>query len=58
VSTTNAEANRDNAVAVIGAACRFPGSNNIDQFWKLLQAGSDPVSNACESDAHPNPDLP
>lgn len=41
---TKAEAIKDNAVAVIGAACRFPDSNDIEEFWNSLQAGRDNVS--------------
>ena len=25
-----------NSVAVVGAACRFPGANDVNQFWDLL----------------------
>lgn len=25
------------SVAIIGMACRFPGADNIDQFWELLE---------------------
>ncbi len=28
-------------VAVVGMACRFPGADDIDQFWRLLSAGAD-----------------
>ncbi|KAK4611258.1 Non-reducing polyketide synthase pkbA [Fulvia fulva] len=29
----------DHAVAVVGLACRFPGADNLDQFWDLLESG-------------------
>lgn len=29
----------ERAVAVVGAACRFPGANNLDEFWNLLDKG-------------------
>ncbi|MEU9092423.1 acyltransferase domain-containing protein [Streptomyces sp. NPDC048428] len=28
-------------VAVVGMACRFPGADDIDQFWQLLSDGAD-----------------
>ena len=30
-------------IAVIGAACRFPGAGNLAEFWSLLRAGVDAV---------------
>ena len=29
----------DNAIAVVGMACRFPGSPDIDAYWKNLSDG-------------------
>src|SRR6202789_1976643 len=32
------------AIAIIGAACRFPGeANDLDAFWRLLRSGTDAV---------------
>ena len=31
-------------IAVIGMACRFPGANNIDEFWQNLCAGVESIS--------------
>lgn len=31
----------DNAIALVGAACRFPGADNLAQFWSNLRAGRD-----------------
>jgi acyl transferase domain-containing protein/acyl-CoA synthetase (AMP-forming)/AMP-acid ligase II/acyl carrier protein len=31
-------------VAVIGAACRFPGANSLDEFWNLLEEGRDAIT--------------
>ena len=31
----------DNAIAIIGAACRFPGANNLEELWELLSNGVD-----------------
>ncbi len=28
------------AVAIIGMACRLPGANDLDEFWKLVHAGA------------------
>ena len=35
----------DNAVAIVGMACRFPGAADPAAFWKLLEAGEDAVAN-------------
>ncbi|MEB3358054.1 MAG: beta-ketoacyl synthase N-terminal-like domain-containing protein [Synechococcales bacterium] len=32
------------AIAVVGMECRFPGAENLDAFWKLLQAGRDAIT--------------
>ncbi len=32
------------AIAVVGASCRFPGADNIEEFWQLLAAARDAVS--------------
>lgn len=31
------------AIAIVGAACRFPGGDGLEQFWQLLQQGGDAV---------------
>ncbi|QQQ73411.1 alpha/beta fold hydrolase [Saccharothrix sp. 6-C] len=31
-------------IAVVGMACRFPGGNDLDQFWGLLREGGDAVT--------------
>lgn len=31
-------------VAIIGMGCRFPGANNVNEFWKLLENGQDAVT--------------
>src|SRR5260221_8504956 len=30
-------------IAVIGAACRFPGAGDLTEFWSLLQSGADAI---------------
>ncbi|MBU6352327.1 MAG: hypothetical protein KGS73_19520, partial [Chloroflexi bacterium] len=31
-------------IAVVGMACRFPGADTPEAFWRLLQQGEDRVS--------------
>ena len=30
-------------VAIIGAACRFPGASNLEEYWSLLKSGADAI---------------
>ena len=32
------------AIAIVGMACRFPGSENVDAFWQLLDEGRSAVT--------------
>ncbi len=32
------------AIAIVGMACRFPGAENVDEFWKLLEEGGSAVT--------------
>ena len=34
---------RNEPIAVIGMACRFPGGTNLDEFWNFLVRGGDAV---------------
>ncbi|MCY4575269.1 MAG: SDR family NAD(P)-dependent oxidoreductase, partial [Chloroflexi bacterium] len=34
----------DDAIAIVGMACRFPGSENVDAFWRLLDEGRSAVT--------------
>src|SRR5262245_3599367 len=34
----------DGAIAVIGASCRFPGADAVDEFWHLLASARDAVA--------------
>jgi phthiocerol/phenolphthiocerol synthesis type-I polyketide synthase C len=34
----------DEAIAVVGASCRFPGADNLEEFWQLLASAGDAVS--------------
>lgn len=29
----------DNAIAVIGMACKFPGADSVEEFWEVLRSG-------------------
>src|SRR6187397_3240881 len=31
-------------VAIIGMACRFPGADNLDEYWNLLKNGKDAIT--------------
>ena len=31
-------------IAIIGMACRFPGANDIEAFWRLLETGKNAVA--------------
>ena len=33
----------DGAIAITGLACRFPGARGIDDFWRMLEEGTDAV---------------
>ncbi|WXB20299.1 SDR family NAD(P)-dependent oxidoreductase [Pendulispora albinea] len=33
----------EEAIAIVGAACRFPGAPDLDAFWRLLQGGVDAI---------------
>ena len=34
----------DGSIAIIGAACRFPGASSLDAYWELLTSGTDAIS--------------
>ncbi len=34
----------DDAIAVVGMACRFPGANDLAEFWELLETGTDAIT--------------
>lgn len=36
--------NTENAVAVVGMACRLPGANNVEEFWELLRDGVEGIT--------------
>jgi acyl transferase domain-containing protein/thioesterase domain-containing protein/acyl carrier protein len=58
------EAAKNEAIAIIGYSCRFPGANSPEAFWQLLQEGREAITQVpgdrWDIDAyfHPNPDTP
>ena len=32
------------SIAIIGMACRFPGANDVQSFWRLLEAGEHAIT--------------
>ena len=34
----------DRSIAIVGASCRFPGGDGLEEFWRLLASGGDAVS--------------
>ena len=44
VSTAAARASGNEAVAIVGMACRFPGGAGLEAFWRELEAGKDALT--------------
>ncbi|PQO29748.1 type I polyketide synthase [Bremerella cremea] len=44
VTQPKEETPEDRAIAVIGMGCILPGADQLDQFWQLIQSGTDPKS--------------
>ena len=40
----------EDAIAVVGMACRFPGANDLAEYWKLLEAGADAITEGRRDD--------
>jgi acyl transferase domain-containing protein/thioesterase domain-containing protein len=59
-----AESRTTEPVAIVGLACRFPGADNPDAFWRILQNGVDPITEIPASRWNideffdPNPGMP
>ncbi len=34
----------EDAIAIVGMACRFPGAPDLDSFWRMLEAGENAVT--------------
>ena len=39
-----AAAHEDDAIAIVGMACRFPGAADLDAFWRQLETGAHAVT--------------
>ena len=37
-------------IAIVGMACRFPGAQNIEEFWRLLESGTDAITDGRRDD--------
>lgn len=48
--STTPEALPDNAIAVVGMAGRFPGANNVSDFWDNLRRGEESIATLSEED--------
>ena len=35
---------RGEPIAIVGMACRFPGANGLDAFWRLLEEGGNSIT--------------
>ena len=33
----------EDGIAIVGMACRFPGANNLSEYWRLLDSGTDAI---------------
>lgn len=59
-----AERARAEPIAIVGMACRFPGSPDVESYWRVLRDGVDAISEIPASrwdvDAYydPDPDVP
>lgn len=54
----------ENSIAIVGVGCRFPGAQDLDEFWNLLKNGENHVTEVTKDrwnvDAFydPDPDAP
>ena len=48
--TPEANGAGDGPIAVVGMACRFPGAENLSDFWRLLEAGGSAVTHGSPGD--------
>ncbi|CAC5419848.1 Probable polyketide synthase 1,Highly reducing polyketide synthase alt5,Highly reducing polyketide synthase 40 [Mytilus coruscus] len=40
----NEETDSDDDIAIVGVGCKFPGADNIEEFWKVLYNGENHVN--------------
>lgn len=54
------EALRSEPIAVVGMACRFPGADNVEGYWQLLEEGREAITEVpadrWDADRHFDPD--
>ena len=55
---------RTEPIAIVGMACRYPGAPNVQEFWRMLESGTDAIRDVppdrWDVDAYydPDPDAP
>lgn len=37
--TLQKQAEQENAIAIVGMSCKFPGADSVKEFWELIEAG-------------------
>ncbi|MBP5971175.1 SDR family NAD(P)-dependent oxidoreductase [Brasilonema sp. CT11] len=58
------EAEKNEPIAIVGMGCRFPGANNLDEFWQLLKNGREAITEVplsrwdINAYYHPDPKVP
>ena len=52
VKNTPTRRKTSNDIAIVGMACRFPGANNLQSYWDLLEQGRNAVTNGRPDDYH------
>ena len=44
----------ENAIAIVGMDCKFPGANSAAEYWELLKKGGCPVEISIDESSDPN----
>ena len=44
----------ENAIAIVGMDCKFPGANSTEEYWELLKNGGCPIESSLDSSDDPN----
>lgn len=44
--------NYSNKIAIVGMAVKFPGANDLDEYWDLLKFGKEAVTKFSEEQLH------
>ncbi|WP_394829189.1 type I polyketide synthase [Pendulispora albinea] len=53
--TRRLESERSEPIAIVGAACRLPGCDDLEQLWSLLDGGGDAITSLPFLDGAPLP---